>query len=83
MSEKAKGTISLGIIITIFVMLIGVIFTFFQMLRTADVQASADRDTQLSKRVDNLEIMQKDITELKIGQERIMTAMGIKNISKK
>ena len=83
MSEKAKGTISLGIIITIFVMLIGVIFTFFQMLRTADVQASADRDTQLSKRVDNLEIMQKDITELKLGQERIMTAMGIKNISKK
>ena len=83
MSEKTKETISKSLLIMLLGSFISVIFVFFQMLRTADVQASAERDTQLSKRIDNLEIMQKDITELKLGQERIMTAMGIKNISKK
>lgn len=79
MSDKAKSTISITVVISICTILVGIIFTFFQMLRSADVQASSDRDVQLGKRVDNLEKIQGDITELKLGQVQIMTSLGIKN----
>ncbi len=78
MSETTKQTISISVVATICVLLITIIFGLFQILRSADVQASVERDNAMDARISKVEQMQADLTELKVGQAQIMTALGIK-----